>query len=183
MFLACSKTSGVEIFLALTFFDLLTKFIAKLHTAGKSALPQNEFVQPQWRADRKIRRWGASESKTTFYWVLISQRVQFSHQLQAQSSHLINYFQLLNFIQRFEIIFKRVPIENDIKLIVDPCSLFNFLRQSQDRVRTDGFSLQLCFGQAFIMVPISGELHIKSEKIFLYAHRVGLEKNLVRVWP
>jgi hypothetical protein len=43
---------------------------------------------------------------------------------------------------------------------------------------TDGFSLQLKFGLAFIVVPISGEVQIRIEKLFLYVLRVVLEQNL-----
>jgi hypothetical protein len=32
------------------------------------------------------------------------------------------------------------------------------------------------------VVPILGELHIRSEKLFLNALRVGLEQNLAGVW-
>jgi hypothetical protein len=40
----------------------------------------------------------------------------------------------------------------------------------------------LKFEQAFIVVPISGELHNKNEQLFFYAIKVGLEQNLAGIW-
>jgi hypothetical protein len=47
---------------------------------------------------------------------------------------------------------------------------------------TDGFWLQLNLWKAYIVVPITEEVHIKSKKIFLYVLREGLEQNLAGVW-